>query len=121
MSHLIHDTVATKPYFGMALITTLRPVFAFYSYKELETIRRHMDSLKCLMDKGHGRDIMEAFQAKSLEKPRSRLDHNLNNRPQVYRRVHKVSSKTLAGVEELKQVIFYLSSSICLIRKRPTT
>ena len=54
---------------------------------------------------------MEAFQAKSLEKPRSRLDHNLNNRPQVYRRVHKVSSKTMIGVEEFKKVILKAKTS----------
>ena len=72
-------------------------------FDELNDIRKQMDHIKNLISKRDGKDSIQVFQAKSLEKPRARLEQHLNNRPKIYRTVHKVSSLTLEGVDAFKQ------------------
>ena len=72
-------------------------------FDELNDIRKQMDHIKNLISKRDGKDSIQAFQAKSLEKPRARLEQHLNNRPKIYRTVHKVSALTLKGVDAFKQ------------------
>ncbi len=70
--------------------------------EELTGIRKQMDHIKNLISEREGKDSIEVFQAKSLEKPRARLEQHLNNRPKIYRTVKGVSALTLEGIQEFK-------------------
>ena len=72
-------------------------------FDELNDIRKQMDHIKSLITKRDSKDPIQVFQAKSLEKPRARLEQHLNNRPKIYRTVNRVSALTLEGIDNFKQ------------------
>ncbi len=77
-------------------------------FEELRNIRKQMDHIKGLISKRESKDPVEVFQAKSLEKPRARLEQHLNNRPKVYRTVHAVSALTLEGIPAFKHFLNHM-------------